>query len=148
MFWGGGGGGGGGEFIVLAWGSAFVSWGEGRKKKTNPQARAPPETKEGGKRKRQRNTSDFGLQQQQQQHVHSDERCKGSGWDFAEDRVCAQGFIWAASSLKWGWGGHLLRNAFASLLQIGSAQLARQRRVVLFYVFAQSCRSFCCCCFC
>lgn len=89
------------KFIVLAWGSAFVSWGEGEKK-TNPQARAPPEAKK-GKRKRQRNTTDFRLQQQQQ-HVHSDERCEGSEWDFAEDRVCAQGFIWEATPLKGGRG--------------------------------------------
>lgn len=56
--------------------------------------------------------------------------------------MCAQGFIWAASSLKWGGGGDLLRNAFASLLQIRSAQFARQRRVIFFNVFAQSCRNF------
>lgn len=104
--------------------------GKGGKKKTNPQARAPSETKR-GKRKRQRNTTDFGLQQQ---HVHPDERCKGSGWDFAEDRVCAQGFIWAARSLKGGMG---LSNAFASLLQIRSTQFAPQQRVIWLY-FAQS----------
>lgn len=56
MFWGewggvsgGWGGWEGGELIVLAWGSAFVSWGGTRreKRKTNPQARALSETKRG-----------------------------------------------------------------------------------------------------